>query len=183
MTDLLAFPADGFEARWTRWDGGDTESLALRWENEAWTAVVHLDREDVDYVVRLSPLWQVRQLLLFRDLDEPDLWLGTDGRGRWGEVNGAHRPDLDGAHDVFVGGSVFALALPIRRLPLQVGHASDVTALDIDVENLGVVRAHHGYQRLAEHRWAVSLGDERVEFDVDAYGLPHDVDGVGRRLH
>ena len=26
--------------------------------------------------------------------------LGTDGRGRWGEVNGAHRPELDGATDV-----------------------------------------------------------------------------------
>ena len=48
----------------------------------------------------------MRQFLLFRDLDEPDLWLATDGTGRWGEMNGAHRPELDGCYDVH---------LPARR--------------------------------------------------------------------
>ncbi len=51
-------------------------------------------------MIRLSATWQVRQFLLFRDLDEPDLWLGADGTGRWGEMNGAHRHDLAGCTDV-----------------------------------------------------------------------------------
>jgi hypothetical protein len=66
-----AFPADGFEARWTTWDGEHTEHLTLRWENEAWTASGRSEREQVEYVIRLSPLWHVRQFLLFRDLPDP----------------------------------------------------------------------------------------------------------------
>ena len=78
--------------------------MTITWENEAWTAsgVVGAPGEhnDVHYVLRISPTWHVRQFLLFRDVDEPDLWLGTDGNGRWGEINGAHRPDLDGCVDL-----------------------------------------------------------------------------------
>ena len=61
-----------------------------------------------------SPLWQVRQFLLFRDMEQPDLWLGTDGHGRWGELNAAHRPELDGALDVTIAGSPFVHSIPIR---------------------------------------------------------------------
>jgi hypothetical protein len=99
-TPLTAFPSDGYTARWRTWDHAHLETLVLRWENEGWTATGEVGREAVTYVVRLSATWQVRQFLLFRDLDQPDLWLGTDGAGRWGEVNGAHRPDLDGCTDI-----------------------------------------------------------------------------------
>ena len=57
----------------------------------------------------------MRQLLLFRDLDEPDLWLATDGHNRWGEMNGAHRPELDGCADIELSCSPFPATLPIRR--------------------------------------------------------------------
>ena len=96
MSGLSALPADGWTARWDGWDGQASEELTLRWENEAWTASGLVTGENIQYVVRLSPLWEVRQFLLFRDLDEPDLWLGTDGI-RWGEVNGSHREELTGA--------------------------------------------------------------------------------------
>ena len=95
-----AFPADGYTARWQTWDDEHIETLTLRWENEGWTASGEVGRERIHYVIRLSPTWQVRQFLLFRDLDEPDLWLATDGHARWGEMNGAHRPELDGCHDI-----------------------------------------------------------------------------------
>ena len=120
-----AFPADGVEARWTTWDGEHAEQLTLRWENEGWTASGRVSREQVEYVIRLSPLWHVRQFLLFRDLPEPDLWLGTDGGGRWGEMNGAHRPELDGARDVALEVTPFTLSLPIRRLPVRAADAVD----------------------------------------------------------
>lgn len=176
------FPADGHEIAWTTWDGGDVERLTLRWENEAWTATGRVGRERVEYVIRISPLWQVRQFLLFRDLDEPDLWLGTDGHGRWGEVNGAHRPDLDGAFDVALAVTPFAHALPIRRLPLDVGDAADVLTVAIDVETLAVVRRSARYERVAERRWSVTGDDPAVVFDVDAHGLPLDVEGSFRRV-
>lgn len=178
---MIAFPADGYEARWVTWDGGHADHVALRWENEAWTATGTLARENVEYVVRLSPLWQVRQLLLFRDLDEPDLWLGTDGRGRWGEINGAHRPDLDGAIDVHVADAAFSHALPIRRLGLPIDAAAELTVIEVDVETLAALPRQTVYARLGERRWRVTRERTTVEFDTDEYGLPRDIEGIAHR--
>ena len=59
---------------------------------------------------------------LFRDLEQPDLWLATDGAGRWGEMNGAHRVELDGCFDLTMSTAAtvtpFTATMPIRRLPL-----------------------------------------------------------------
>jgi hypothetical protein len=79
---LTAFPSDGYTARWNTWDHEHLETLTLRWENEGWTATGDVGREAITYVLRLSATWHMRQFLLFRDLDEPDLWLGADGTGR-----------------------------------------------------------------------------------------------------
>ena len=125
-TALTAFPADGFTARWNRVDGEGSEQVDLRWENEGWTITSEVGGPNISYVLRLSATWAVRQFLLFRDLDDPDLWLGTDGSGRWGEINGAHRPDLDGCHDIDLPITPFTHTLPIRRLALDVGDAADL---------------------------------------------------------
>jgi uncharacterized protein len=177
-----AVPADGIETRWATWDGEHVERFTLRWENEAWTASGHVGREQVEYVVRLSPLWQVRQFLLFRDLPEPDLWLGTDGQGRWGEMNGAHRPELDGSHDVALDVTPFTLSLPIRRLPLHVGDAFELRVLAIDVETLAVVPTPVVYHRTGELTWRISRAGDPVDVTVDEYGLMGDVDGAFRRI-
>jgi hypothetical protein len=178
---LRAFPADGYEARWTTWDGEHGEQLSLVWDNEAWTASGVVERENVQYVIRLSPMWQTRQFMLFRDLDEPDLWLGTDGHGRWGEVNGAHRTDLDGAFDVAMACTPFTHTLPIRRIPLHVGDAVEMLVLSIDAETLGVVPVRRIYERLDELRWRVSDELHTTEFDVDEFGVSIDIDGHYRR--
>ena len=179
---LRAFPADGYEARWTTWDGKHSEALSLVWENEAWTAIGSVERQDVQYVIRLSPLWQVRQFILFRDLTEPDLWLGTDGRGRWGEVNGAHRTDLDGSFDLAMKCTPFTHTLPIRRVPIHVGAAVELSVLEIDVDTLGVVPVARVYERSGEHRWRASGHDESIEFDVDEFGVVTDLQGRFRRI-
>ncbi|MEO6651576.1 MAG: putative glycolipid-binding domain-containing protein [Ilumatobacteraceae bacterium] len=177
-----AFPADGFAARWGTDDGVHVESLTLRWENEGWTAVGAVGREDIQYVVRLTARWAVSQFLLFRDLDEADLWLGTDGHGRWGEVNGAHRTDLDGATDIALAVTPFTHTVPIRRLPLAIGDGAELSVLDVDVDTLGAVSRPVVYERLAERRWRHEMSGESVEFDVDEYGLPLDIPGRFRRL-
>jgi hypothetical protein len=179
---LRAFPSDGYEARWSTWDGGHHETLSLAWENEAWTATGAVERENIEYVIRLSPLWQVRQFILFRDQSEPDLWLGTDGRGRWGEVNGAHRTDLDGALDVALPCTPFTRTLPIRRLPLHIGDSADLSIIEVDVETLGVVTAPHTYERVDELRWRLTTRSMSAEFDVDEFGVTIDLDGAYRRI-
>jgi len=181
---LTAFPADGYTARWHTWDQDGNETLALRWENEGWTATGEVGREAVTYVIRLSATWQVSQFLLFRDMDEPDLWLGTDGSGRWGEMNGAHRPDIDGCTDIHLPCTPFTNTLPIRRLRLDIGDSADVLAASVDVETLGVVRVKHRYRRLGTRRFEHSVlgSDINTEFDIDEYGLVHDLPDQFRRI-
>ncbi len=177
-----SLPADGYAVRWATWDAEHTEQLTLAWENEAWTAAGRVGGADVEYVIRLSPLWQTRQVLLFRDLPEPDLWLGTDGRGHWGEVNGAHRPELDGTLDVALAVTPFTHALPIRRLAVPVGAAATVVVLTVDVETLAIVPELRTYRRLAEHAWAVTTPTGELSVGVDAHGIPTDVAGHWRRV-
>jgi uncharacterized protein len=181
---LTAFPSDGYTARWRTWDHEHLETLTLRWENEGWTATGEVGREAITYVLRLSATWQVRQLLLFRDLDQPDLWLGADGTGRWGEMNGAHRPDLAGCTDVDLAVTPFTNSVPIRRLTLGVGDGADVTAAMVDVDTLGVVPVRQRYFRLALRRFEYTNLDSgySTEFDVDEYGLVHDYPAEFRRL-
>jgi hypothetical protein len=182
VAEHRSFSADGFAAGWVDVKGGHAEHLLLNWDNEAWTANVHVERERIDYVVRVSPLWQVRQFLLFRDMEQPDLWLGTDGHGRWGELNGAHRPELDGARDVTIAGSPFVHSIPIRRLPLLVGDEAELIILAIDAETLAVERRQRKYVRLAERRWLVDDRTSTIEFDVDDYGIPTDIGDELRRV-
>ena len=185
----VPFPLEGHQAAWTTWDGAHEESFTIQWENEGWTASGIVGREQVQYVLRLNASFQVRQFLLFRDLDEPDLWLATDGSSRWGEMNGAHRPDLDGCYDVHLACTPFSFTVPIRRLPLLVGDTADITVACVDVDTLELVPEHHRYTRLESHRWAFSrldpgAGDERrvSEFDVDDHGLPRDTPDRFRRV-
>ena len=182
MAEHRSFSADGFSAQWAGVDDDRAEQLSLNWDNEAWTATVHVEHERIDYVLRVSPLWQVRQFLLFRDMEQPDLWLGTDGHGRWGELNGAHRPELDGALDISIAGSPFVHSIPIRRLPLGVGDQVELIVLSIDPETLAVERVPRHYVRLEERRWRVDDRIAAIEFDVDDYGIPNDIGGSLRRV-
>jgi hypothetical protein len=184
-----AFSADGHVAEWAQWNSAETEQLSLSWENEAWTASGMVTHQRIQYVLRISPNWQVRQFLLFRDLEEPDLWLGTDGHGRWGEMNGEHRPDLDGCIDLELGCTPFTTTLPIRRLPLRLGHTADITVARVDIETLGIVPVRRRYTRVDHHVWHVrNLDDHKpdefkvVEFEVDEYGLAKDYPGRFRRV-
>ena len=181
MTGHRAIPADGATLTWVTDDGEHVERLTLNWENEGWTATGTVGRESVEYVLRISAQWRVSQFLLFRDLEEADLWLGTDGQGRWGEVNGAHRTDLDGATDLALAITPFTHALPIRRLPLEVGHAAELSVAHVDVDTLGVVTRPVVYERLADRRWRHDVGGESTEFDVDEFGLPLTIPGRFRR--
>ncbi len=178
------FPASGHVVRWQTWDGDHHEHTTISWENEGWTVVGDVGRERIQYVLRLDPWWHVRQFLLFRDLDEPDLWLGTDGHGRWGEVNGAHRPDLDGCTELHLVCTPLTGTLPIRRLPLDVGDSAAVDVAQIDPETLEVRRVHHRYVRIADRRWRRESADGggSVEFDVDEFGLVVDEPGSWRRV-
>jgi len=156
---------------WRTWDGLHEETVTVRWENEGYTVSGRVGREQVEYVLRLSPTWQTRQFILFRDLDEPDLWLATDGHGRWGEMNGAHRTELDGCYDLDLRCTPFTHSLAIRRLPLLDGHTAEIPVVTVDTETLEVRAESHRYTRHEPGRWTVGRAEGDVELSVDEHGL------------
>lgn len=175
-------------AEWSGWDGEGHETLTLGWENGGWTADgVVRGTSSVDwgihYVVRVDDRWRLRQFMLLRDLPEPDLWLGVDPAGRWGEINGARRPELDGCTDVDLACTPFTNTLPIRRLRVEVGDATDLLVARVDHDTLEVRPERQRYTRLALQRWRYE--DESgfsAELDVDEQGLVLDYPGLFRRL-
>lgn len=169
----MALSADGHQGTWTTWDGAHEESFSVTWDNEAWTATGIVGREAVQYVLRVAPTWEVRQFLLFRDVDTPDLWLATDAERRWGEMNGVYRPELDGSVDIELACSPLPLIVPIRRLGLGVGESAEVDVITVDHETLGVVRTPARYDRTAGRTWRrTSLVDGSTrEVTVDDHGL------------
>lgn len=173
-------------ARWTAWDGSTTEVLSLGWENGGWTAdgSIHAGSESVQYAVRTDAHWNTRQFLLFRDMEDPDLWLANDANGTWGEVNGSVRRELRNCTDVDLVATPFTKSLPIKRLALPVNESITIWAVWIDPRTLTVIPAHQRYSRLGERRWRFEalLVDYAIEFDVDEHGLVIDYPGVFRRL-
>ena len=103
----------------------------------------------------------------FRDMAEPDLWLATDGHGRWGEMNGAHRTELDGCVDLRLPCTPFTHALPIHRLPLHDGDSAELPVVTVDVETLDVRPQVQRYTRQSADRWRFHDN----ELDVDEHGL------------
>jgi hypothetical protein len=183
VTTYAPFSADGHRAVWSTWEGDAREHLDIRWENEGWTVSGQVERERVQYVLRLTPAWQVRQFLLFRDLDEPDLWLFTDGSARWAEMNGAEREELFGCYDIDLPVTPFTNTLPIRRLPLQVGDTAELSVVYIDVETLEVRPDRQRYTRLDTHRWRFERAEtgEPRDLEVDEHGLVLDYPPFFRR--
>ncbi|MEY3806158.1 MAG: hypothetical protein RIR69_970 [Actinomycetota bacterium] len=168
---------------WTTWEGLPASSVSLRWENEGWTAEVALHVDDATAVIRLSAQWMVQQMLLFRDLPEPDLWLATDGHGRWGEMNGAHRTELDGCVDIDFLHTPFTNSILTHRLPLHVGHTADLHVVTIDVETLRVVSAPFRYTRHDEHLWEYTslVTGQQHTATVDEFGFVVSEDNAFRR--
>lgn len=164
---------------WLAADGSSHEEFSLRWENGGWVAEGRVSGPDVHYVLRLGPDFATRQFLLFRDLSEADLWLVTDGNGRWAEMNGAERTDLAGCDTIDVGCTPSTNSIPIRNLGLEVGASKWVRCAWVDVETLEVVPDAQRYTRLGEQRWRFEspAAEVTVEFDVDEHGVVLDYPG------
>lgn len=176
-------PLEGMTAAWVTDDGNFRETLTLRFENEAWTAEGLVQGADIQYVFRFTASWQLQQMLLFRDMEEADLWLATDGKGHWGEMNGAHRTELDGALDIDFANTPFTNSVITHRLPLHVGHTADIQVISVDVETLALTKVTQRYTRTATHGWRYTSLAAGADTDatVDEHGFVIDEDGGFRR--
>ena len=172
VANFAPFPQSALRLSWDAADGGEC-TLEVRFENEGWTAQGSLGMDDAQFVIRMSASLVVQQFMLFRDMDEPDLWLGRDKSGRWGEINGAHRTDLDGCTDIELRMNPFPTSATMKRLPLHDLHAASINVATVNVETLEVVPNQRRFTRLSAQRWRYTspFHGREVESDLDEYGI------------
>ena len=179
MSNYRPLPSPGADFAWLHADGSPAGGASMRWENEGWTTELRLEQDNAVAVIRLSAQWRVQQMLLFRDMEEPDLWLATDGKGHWGEMNGAHRTELDGCLDIDLVNTPFTNSIVTHRMPLHVGHGADLPVITVDIETLAVERVNVRYERTGTHEWrytSLASGGE-VTATVDEHGIVISEDG------
>lgn len=172
------------QLHWTTWDELNHTTVTVGFENGGWTAEGFISSSDVSFVIRFDDQWLTRQFLLFRDSDEPDLWLATDGAGHWGETNGAPREDLNGCTDIELAGSPFPRSAALRRV--LAGHQRDETFIVavIDVETLDVVPHQQRLTHVVDNQWmrrSLTTGFE-VQISVDDFGMIVDEPDRFRRV-
>lgn len=135
----------------------------------------------VGYEVRCDAGWRVRALRVGEPgSDTPAVDLLADGEGNWTTRGGEDVPDLEGCVDVDISATPFTNTLPIRRLGLLPGKASDIAVVFVGVEEMRVWAEPQRYTRLDMRPDGVyrfeALGsafaeNPPVELSVDADGL------------
>lgn len=173
------------EIGWNTWDGDHAETLRVRFENGGWTAEGTVGGVDISYVLRFTEAWEVRQFLLFRDLEDPDLWLATDGLGTWGETNGVVRDDLDGCVDIALACTPFTTGASVRRLQASGLTEHRYRVALIDVETLGITVHEQSLHLVADDQWhhESHTTGYSYQFTVDESGFIVDEPGRFRRSH
>jgi uncharacterized protein len=94
--------------------------------------------------------------------------------GGW-SVDGARRPDLDGADEPDLSITPFCNTFPIRRTPRDAGASLTVDTCFVDGAAMTVARSRQRYERLGTTRFryvdlGLSAGFE-ADLDVDDHGL------------
>ncbi|MDH3471717.1 MAG: putative glycolipid-binding domain-containing protein [Acidimicrobiia bacterium] len=137
------------------------------------------DSYDIRYTVITDGSWRTRVVAAHLQGPSGDrrLSLKSDGEGHW-SVGDESLPELDGCLDVDLGFTPAANTLPIRRLGLEVGAATDISAAYVDFPNNEIRREQQRYERVEEGVYRYSVGDDPTELTVDENGLVTDFPGM-----
>ncbi len=175
------------DVMWLFWSEEGLEHLKLVWDGASILAdgVVVGVEEGVPfrtrYELRCDARWRTREVVasaLVRDGRE--IRLLADGEGRWIMANGEPVPALDGCIDVDISATPFTNTLPIRRLGLELGEATNLKVAYLAVPEMRVEPAQQRYTCLERddqgglYRYE-SLDGEFAGFTAD---LPVDADGL-----
>ena len=124
---------------------------------------------------RLAPDWRVLALQVERWGAAGHARLSIERHDdRW-FVDGAHRPDLDGAEEPDLSVTPFCNAVPIRRLPAETGATLTLDTCYVDGPALTVTHSSQRYLRLGPNRvryvdLGVASGFE-ADLELDDEGL------------
>jgi hypothetical protein len=124
---------------------------------------------------RLTTDWRTQSLEVERFGRGRPRQLTIERLGDGWLVDGALRPELDGADEPDLSITPFCNTLPIRRTPGGVGAVLTLDTCFVDATAMTVVRSRQRYDRLAPNRLryvdlGVSAGFE-ADLDVDDEGL------------
>ncbi|PZS04041.1 MAG: hypothetical protein DLM69_02255, partial [Candidatus Chloroheliales bacterium] len=132
----------------------------------------------VRYQLNCDAGWRVRTLALAKMGEAGrQIELHADGAGHW--TDAAHRPipALDGCLDVDISVTPFTNTLPIRRLGLKPGEATEIAAVYIAAEEMQVRMMRQRYTCLevgpdfARYRYENVASDFTAELTVNIEGL------------
>jgi uncharacterized protein len=110
------------------------------------------------------------------------------GSGSW-RVDGVARPDLDGCLDVDLESSACTNAMPVHRMQLSIGQASDAPAVYVRAVDGVVERIEQRYRRLADDGGPARYHYVSPQFSFEAnlaydeWGLVVDYPGLATRVH
>ena len=165
---------------WRRTDVEGLERLALAVEPEgvrATSSVLCLEGGGfrLDHHWHLGPDWRARSVTVERWDGRGHGVLRLERAGAGWRVDGAARPDLDGAEEPDLSVTPFCNTFPIRRTPAAVGASLALDIAFIDGAALTVARSRQRYDRQGPGRVRyVDLGLSRgfeADLVVDAAGL------------
>jgi hypothetical protein len=170
---------------WLSSDGGVREEVTVAFENEGFTVEGRLHGPEISYAARFDAMWSIRQFLLFRDLEEPDLWLAVDKFGKWGEVNGSIRADMAGCNALSLSSlltphaSAYLYSPTLRRLTAHGLMSDRIRSASINVDTLEIAVADDTtVERLPTGGWLVG----QTEIELDGSGLVGDVPSSFTRI-
>jgi hypothetical protein len=129
----------------------------------------------LDHHWRLDPAWRTIAVTVERWSADGHGRLRLERAGTGWRVDGAVRPDLDGAEEPDLSETPFCNSLPIRRLANGSGPSLTLDTAYIDGPALTVTRSRQRYDRLAADRFRyVDLGVAEgfvADLVVDREGL------------
>jgi hypothetical protein len=165
---------------WRRTDVEGLERLELVIEPDGVTAtatVLCLEAGGfrLEHRWRLTPDWRTQAVTVERWDARGHGGLRLERAGAGWRVDGASRPDLDGAEEPDLSVTPFCNTFPIRRTPAAAGERLTLDTAFIDGPALTVARSRQRYERQGPGRVRfVDLGLARgfeADLQVDAAGL------------
>lgn len=166
--------------QWTRQDQPGSEYAELRELDSGWVLAGSVVVAEAgvpylaEYTVTCDSRWMTRQArILLRGGGAPQsLVLRVDAQQRWwrGEEE---VPQFRGCTDVDLGFTPSTNTLPIRRLSLEVGQSSEVTAAWVRMPDLALLQLPQRYTRLSPTRFRYESrgGSFVAELETDELGL------------
>jgi hypothetical protein len=124
----------------------------------------------VRYELEVDHAWRPRRAVLAIDPDHRRR-LSSDGHGRWW-LDGQAAAELEGCTDVGLPMTPAALQPVVRRMALGAGEGGTARLAVLPVPSLPVTTQDVTWSRNGAYSYTRQVGDDRIEVEVDRFGLP-----------